>query len=473
MRKSITLILLMVICSFTFAQKVKNGFLNLSDGSKYEGEYIKKKPNGKGKLLNPYGDFYEGDFVNGVYEGYGVFTFSDGEKYEGNWIGGQQHGKGTFYFKNGNKYVGEWYQDYMQGNAVMYYYNGDVFEGQWIKDHKGMGKYTFCSGGYIERDFSKDSSNGVIVFQDSSKYIGDIIDNMANGNGIYYFANGDKYEAKWHNGLNDGIGTYTFKNGGIEEVDLDQYFTEIGPKRLERLKLLEKQKLSENLPITFYAPIRDDYKKELLSMVQDFADILYGYGIRADDNPQINLYGSDNKDMLFLELKLDYNPQKDNYKSYVISNGGNMYIEDYNAVDLSCFVHMMSAVMHFLSNATYKTQNSIYMNKIAGVVSLARNHDYVSAQTGTLSIRQDFRNPILIKLYGSIGGKHFSRNLPYEETSQMLSLNSVMSNNADIDVRIKNFFTTPVSGETTKKDTTHPAMLPKYQHPSKGMPKVL
>jgi len=54
------------------------------DGSKYEGEWVNNKINGKGIYKWKDGRVYNGEWLNNNMHGYGVYTWlEDGRKYEG------------------------------------------------------------------------------------------------------------------------------------------------------------------------------------------------------------------------------------------------------------------------------------------------------------------------------------------------------------------------------------------------------
>ena len=71
-----------------WSQQIKIGTYTYSDGSEYQGELVKGKPNGMGTTTFPNGDTHTGQYVKGKRQGMGVYLFSDGEKYEGEWFQG-------------------------------------------------------------------------------------------------------------------------------------------------------------------------------------------------------------------------------------------------------------------------------------------------------------------------------------------------------------------------------------------------
>jgi len=75
------------------------------DGSKYTGEFLNDKANGKGVLIWPEGK-YEGYFKNDRFEGKGTEILKESQ-YSGQFYKGKKHGKGAKIWKNKTKYVGD------------------------------------------------------------------------------------------------------------------------------------------------------------------------------------------------------------------------------------------------------------------------------------------------------------------------------------------------------------------------------
>ena len=76
-------ILLFAVVGSSYAQKIRIGSYEFSDGAVYQGELIKGKPSGKGVTHFKNGDRHEGQYLKGMRHGHGVYVFSDGEKYVG------------------------------------------------------------------------------------------------------------------------------------------------------------------------------------------------------------------------------------------------------------------------------------------------------------------------------------------------------------------------------------------------------
>ena len=70
------------------------GVYVMDDGHRYEGDWAKGKPQGKGKAIMPNGNIYEGTFDDGLWSGQGIETYPDGRQYVGEFKDSRYHGKG-------------------------------------------------------------------------------------------------------------------------------------------------------------------------------------------------------------------------------------------------------------------------------------------------------------------------------------------------------------------------------------------
>ena len=93
------------------------GILINTEGSKYEGEFIKGKIHGHGTLYGRVtlngayiegNEKYIGEFKHGVVEGHGTLSWDDGGKYVGEFKEGEMHGQGTMTSPDGVKLEGMW-----------------------------------------------------------------------------------------------------------------------------------------------------------------------------------------------------------------------------------------------------------------------------------------------------------------------------------------------------------------------------
>lgn len=200
------------------------GSLTLSDGSKYDGEILKSKPDGQGTMTYRNGDKYQGQFKEGKREGTGSYingdgtvvvgtwqsdelvgdatiTKTDGSKYIGQLKNFKADGKGTMTLADGTKYDGEWKENQRSGYGILTEPNGDRYEGQWKNDKRdGKGVQTtkdFTYDGQWKED--KASGYGVINYSDGSKYEGEFKDNNFEGRGTGTLPDGTTITGRWSN----------------------------------------------------------------------------------------------------------------------------------------------------------------------------------------------------------------------------------------------------------------------------------
>ncbi|KAI8517203.1 Alsin [Branchiostoma belcheri] len=132
----------------------------------YEGEWVKGKKHGHGKLLMNDGTYYEGEFFHGEIDGHGfrkfangntysgqfskghgVLTDTDGAVYEGSFHKNKRHGPGSQTYSGGERYEGDFVRDIRQGHGELRYPDGTIYEGQWRNDmFNGEGTMIHASG---------------------------------------------------------------------------------------------------------------------------------------------------------------------------------------------------------------------------------------------------------------------------------------------------------------------------------------
>ena len=92
------------------------------DGSRYEGELINEKRNGKGIYRYANNDCFVGDWKDDRFHGRGYYIFLNGERYEGDLTEGLKQGKGSYFYSNGNSYVGDYQRDKKHGQGTYTYF---------------------------------------------------------------------------------------------------------------------------------------------------------------------------------------------------------------------------------------------------------------------------------------------------------------------------------------------------------------
>lgn len=249
-----------------------DGKVVYSDGSSYHGQWSQNLREGKGKMKFKNGDLYKGQFKRNKLHGKGLMEFSNGDRYEGPFKNDFKEGIGTYAYHNGDLYVGDFKKDLRSGHGTMTYKSGAIYKGDWRNDSKnGIGTYTDENGYVYEGNWtngnfedtsapasseeptvaaSHDSNTtiasntspepssttssdpvyeskslpncnstycnnieGVYIYSDGSKYIGDHKSGKPGGQGTIYYVNGDKYTGGWKKHAPHGKGYMTYKDG--------------------------------------------------------------------------------------------------------------------------------------------------------------------------------------------------------------------------------------------------------------------
>lgn len=111
---------------------------------------------------------------------------------------------------NGGTYIGEINHKLPNGKGTMYFRNGDTYTGYFINGKRhGEGVYTYADktevSGYWIDDMIKDG-RGWILYDDASRYFGDIKNGTHEGSGILFFDEDLKYNGGWSKGKRNGRG---------------------------------------------------------------------------------------------------------------------------------------------------------------------------------------------------------------------------------------------------------------------------
>ena len=141
--------------------------------SRYEGEMLGGKPNGRGELVKPNGTRYEGEFRDGWTHGHGVAVYESGERYEGQFADGFPHGHGIMTYPTGDRHEGKFIDGIPQGHGSVVYPNGDRYEGEFSDGAPhGNGKYIWQRGNSFEGEFFYGLPHGIGQCRNGSKSLG-------------------------------------------------------------------------------------------------------------------------------------------------------------------------------------------------------------------------------------------------------------------------------------------------------------
>lgn len=145
---------------------------------------------------------FVGCLSGNCYEGYGVYIYPSGGRYEGNFQRANPNGKGKLHFPNGDLYVGEWVNSYRQGVGKMLYNNGDLYEGGFVySQFHGIGKYTFFVGGNYQGSWKMGAQHGFGILNDpdGTFYEGSFVAGKKEGIGKLTLPNGKITIGVWEN----------------------------------------------------------------------------------------------------------------------------------------------------------------------------------------------------------------------------------------------------------------------------------
>ena len=202
-----------------------------SDGSKYEGNWIKDQFTGFGRYINSNGDLYEGEFKEGKLNSNGLKRGIDGSIYLGEFENGIKKGKGCEENEE-IEYKGEFDNDYRQGKGkIVFKKIKESYEGEFYKGViNGIGIYNFKSGDVYQGEFKngKMHGKGLYKWKSGEEYYGDYVEGIKEGNGVFKYINGKVFDGQFKKGKPWGCGkiriehknkeyNVVFQNGKIVE----------------------------------------------------------------------------------------------------------------------------------------------------------------------------------------------------------------------------------------------------------------
>ena len=146
------------------------GTYTYADGGRYTGQWRDNKRSGKGMYTGPRGAKYVGEFENDLANGYGTFTYEDGSQYIGEFKDDSIHGSGTYVLANGDKYIGSFKNDTFHGNGAYIFSNGEKLVGEWVNNQ-------------LVSQVNRYSANGTLIKQsnDSGMSLGEFLRRTAEG----------------------------------------------------------------------------------------------------------------------------------------------------------------------------------------------------------------------------------------------------------------------------------------------------
>lgn len=132
-----------------------HGVCVFEDGTKYDGQWEKGMPEGKGKLTRSDGTWEEGEFCMGHFmEGQVLERLYTGCIYEGGYEYPDILLGGILRYPDGRSYTGDYDEVYPHGQGKMTYPNGAYFTGSFVRNvAHGKGVFNFPDGSSEEAEF--------------------------------------------------------------------------------------------------------------------------------------------------------------------------------------------------------------------------------------------------------------------------------------------------------------------------------
>jgi hypothetical protein len=105
------------------------------NGSRYDGEQIGGKFNGKGVFVSAQQDRLDGEWKDGALSGHAIVAWANGNRYEGGWLNGKAQGQGVETWANGDRYDGEWNNDQPNGMGKLVRADRTTYAGKFVDGH--------------------------------------------------------------------------------------------------------------------------------------------------------------------------------------------------------------------------------------------------------------------------------------------------------------------------------------------------
>jgi len=190
--------------------------------TRYRGEFVNGKKEGKGFQELKNGMTYDGKFKDGLFEGEGILKDSVKYKYEGKFHKGKMEGQGKEDYSDNSSYSGEFRGGVRDGYGTFNSKDGYMYEGYWRYGVKqGIG-FEFNNNVGLQASMST---------KEKFIYEGEFWNNKRHGIGKYLDVNGDYYIGGWVEGKKQGLG---FKSVRASETwTLSEYMPDRDPIRID------------------------------------------------------------------------------------------------------------------------------------------------------------------------------------------------------------------------------------------------
>jgi len=178
------------------------------DGRRYDGEWLRGRPEGMGVEVLANGERYSGTWLAGQRHGHGELTLPDGSHYVGDFVEGRRQGDGSLQTVDG-LYRGQWQDDLPHGQGTYHGDGGATYRGSWQQGaRQGFGRHVDAGGAVYAGDWQADQPHGFGRFRDpdGSSYDGQWRSGRRHGYGTQIDAVGNRYVGTWVDGQRQGFG---------------------------------------------------------------------------------------------------------------------------------------------------------------------------------------------------------------------------------------------------------------------------
>ena len=163
-------------------REVDKGRHIFEDGSVYEGELVRGRPNGFGNRKFQNGDHYEGQFQDGFAHGHGTMRYKSDdnlEKYVRMWASSSREGCGTLYFSDSSQMIGNWKNDSLSYGEFQGM-DGSVFSGKWEGESLAEGRMRDEFGNEFTGFFTEKGMyfQGNLKVANGDEYTGYFVENL-------------------------------------------------------------------------------------------------------------------------------------------------------------------------------------------------------------------------------------------------------------------------------------------------------
>lgn len=180
-------------------QREGRGVLDFNTGSRYEGFWLRDKPNGRGRIIYANGDVYEGEWAEGLCHGQGVLTYPGG-RYEGAWVQALKHGQGEERFADGSHFIGQFFRGQRHGLGRLQWSDGASYEGEFRRgDLEGAGTYIWSDLSTHTGLWKKGKRNGHGCYRasDGRVFEGTFVEDQRQGRGVLRLPDGSCLAGIW------------------------------------------------------------------------------------------------------------------------------------------------------------------------------------------------------------------------------------------------------------------------------------